>query len=76
MFPVTAVCLHSDSPSLGLLQGHAGEGEGKALRGLWFVPAWPPTACKRREEQAAGDDSQARIKMEYRIKKDFFFISE
>lgn len=76
MFPVTAVCSHSDSPSLGLLQGHAGEGEGRPLQDSWFVPAWPPTACRRQEEQAAGDDSQAGIKMEYRIKKDFFFSSE
>lgn len=50
MFPVSAVCLHSDSPSLGLLQGHAGQGEGKALWDLWPVPVWPPMACERHEE--------------------------
>lgn len=41
MSPVSAVCLHSDSLSLGFLQGHAEEGERKAMWGLWSQPGHP-----------------------------------
>lgn len=75
MFSVTAVCSLNNLPSLGLFQGHTGEGEWKALQGLQFVLAWPRTASNR-QEWAAGGNGQARIKLEYRINKDFFFSTK
>lgn len=44
--------------------------------GLVVCPSLATHSKKNQEEQAAGDKSQARIKMEYRTKKDFFFSSE